>query len=347
MNSVRLLVIKEAHGAFASTTLDQLADHLRRGDLLVVNDAATLPASLLGALLANESLTAPPVEIRLMAPDRSMAAQRLAWPVVIFGEGDWRTPTENRAPPPRLVVGDRLSFPGGLSAEVVAEDPLSPRLVRVRLDVSGEPSGNDDAVHHALYAAGRLVQYAYRQAPLSLWDHQTPFATVPVAVEPPSSGLRLTWRVLLGLQALGVEVVSLTHGTGLSSTGDPAIDAALPFPERYEIPPATALALAKARAGGRRILAVGTGVTRALESAALAAPDGVVQAGAGVARLKIGKHHQRRIVSGILTGMHEVASSHRELIDSFASRSLVDGAYASARAQGFVWHEVGDLCLIL
>ena len=168
----RLLVIDPCRGAFADACVTELPGLLRAGDLLVVNDAATLPASL---------LTDREIEVRL-AGELDDGCHR----AVLFGAGDWRTPTERRPAPPLLTRGERLGFGADLEAEVVAVSTLSPRLVTLRFSAKGA------ALLALLYAHGRLVQYSHVEAPLALWDLQTAYGSRPWAVEPPSAGLPLT-----------------------------------------------------------------------------------------------------------------------------------------------------------
>ena len=136
---------------------------------------------------------------------------------------------------------------------------LSPRLVWIRFD------GGRERVWAALYLRGRPIQYAYEQLPLALARVQTPYAARPWASEMPSAGRPLRLSLLARMRARGVELAWLTHAAGLSSTGDPALDAALPFPERYELPQATVAAVAATRRRSGRVVAVGTTVVRALE----------------------------------------------------------------------------------
>ena len=131
---------------------------------------------------------------------------------------------------------------------------------------------------------------------------------------------------------------------GISSAGEKELDALLPLPEYYQIPQATAEAVNRALQEKRRVIAIGTSVTRALESAAKA--DNRVQPGEGIARLLLKPSYKRKIVSGILTGMHENSTSHFQLLQSFASRQLLEKAYAGAKKRGYLWHEFGDSCLI-
>jgi len=254
-DAVRLVVIDRAGGEPRVTKVARLPELFRGGDLLIVNDAATLPASLRGSIRGAE------IEVRLSAP---VDGNRLH--AVVFGAGDYRTRTEDRPPPPPLAIGDRVQL-GGITATVTA-------LAGRRVELTTRQSG--DALWQALYAAGRPVQYAHRSEPLALWTVQTAYAARPWSVEMPSAGRPLTWDVLLGLRRAGVAIARLTHAAGLSSTGDDVLDRALPWPERYELPAATVDAIRQARARGGRVIAVGTTVVRALEAASL---TGALRAG--------------------------------------------------------------------
>jgi S-adenosylmethionine:tRNA ribosyltransferase-isomerase len=162
----------------------------------------------------------------------------------------------------------------------------------------------------------------------------------------PSAGRPLAWSLVSTLRTLGVRVAALTHAAGLSSTGDPDLDAALPFPERFDVPRATVSAVAAARAERRRVVAVGTTVVRALEGCA-ALHGGQLVAGEGTTDLRIDGRFRPRLVDGLLTGMHEVGSSHRELLRAFAPESLLASAFSHAEAGGYLDHEFGDACLVL
>src|SRR5262249_25475051 len=160
--------------------------------------------------------------------------------------------TEHRAAPPALRPGDRIDFAPELAAVVERVAKLSPRLVELRFDREG------DALWSALYRHGRPVQYAYEPAPLSPARVPTPYAPRPWASEMPSAGRPLRVALIAQVARRGVAIASLTHAAGLSSTGDPDLDAALPLPERYEIPASTAEAVRASRAAGGRVIAVGT-----------------------------------------------------------------------------------------
>jgi len=330
----RLLAVDPRGGRFQDHQVGDLPALLAPRDLVVVNDAATLPASLLGRTGAGDA-----VELRLLeAPVEGQAR------AVLFGAGDWRTPTEHRPVPPRLKAGDQIAIapesPDPVLVSVAAVDPERPRLLTVRFAPTAEP------LWAALYRYARAVQYSYVKAPLELWHVQTAYAARPWAVEPPSAGRPLRWSLLEAMRQKGVALATLTHGAGLSNTGDPAIDAALPLPERYEIPRATVDAVAAARAGGGRVIAVGTTVVRALEGSA-ADHGGELVAGAGVTAFKLGPGTRRRVVDGVLTGMHEPSSSHFQLLLAFADDALLRRAHSHALSHGYLWHEFGDSCLVL
>lgn len=323
---VALVVIDRARGAVDVRPFAALPALLAPGDLVVVNDAATWPASLRATTPRGDRL-----ELRLTTgafrPGETVAA-------VLFGDGDWRTRTEHRPPPPRVDEGDELQV-----------GDVALRVARVRGRIAHVVTPADDAGFRALYRAGRPVQYAHVARDLAPWDVQTTYAGRPWAVEMPSAGRPLSWEVLAGLALRGAAVAPLTHAAGLSSTGDPALDAALPMPERYDIPPATAAAIAAASGRGARVVAIGTTVVRALESAAVA--RGRVAAGPGVAELVLGPAHPPRVVDAVLSGLHEPTESHFRLLEAFAPRPLLLAASRRAADLDLATHELGDTLLVL
>jgi S-adenosylmethionine:tRNA ribosyltransferase-isomerase len=202
-----------------------------------------------------------------------------------------------------------------------------------------------DALWPALYRAGAPVQYSYLKEPLALWDVQTSWASRPWAMEPPCAGFALSWEALLDLRRGGVRFAWLTHGASLSSAGDASLDARLPWTERFDIPESTVAAVSRAGAEGRRVIAIGTTVVRALEGAA--ASDDSLQPGQGTTNLVIGPGFRPRIVSGILTGMHEPGDSHYRLLRAFAPEPLLAEAHRFADVAGFETHEFGDVAVVL
>ena len=322
----RLLYVDPRQGTVADRRLADLGALLRAGDVLVVNDAATLPASLRGRTARGAS-----VELRLAGQKERQ------WSAVLFGDGDWTRRTEDRPEPPPLRPGDTVQCGEGLRATVCAVDPDTPRLLEIEFDLEGP------AFWSALYRWGRPVQYSYLRAPLALWHVQTAYAARPWAMEPPSAGRPLTWSLLAELRGRGVEITSVTHAAGLSSTGDPALDARLPLPERFEVRATAVMAVAQARQRAGRVIAVGTTVVRALETAAA---SGHLAARAGYTALRIGPGFRPRVVDGLLTGIHEPDSSHFALLAAFASPDLLRSAHRFAEEHAYLGHEFGDSCLV-
>ena len=326
----RLLVIDPSSETLEDARIGDLPRFLRAGDLLVANDAATLPASL-----ALRGPGGEPVELRL-----AHRHDDGAWDAVLFSAGDWRTRTELRAPPPTLSLGAVLTCGGDLRAEVEACSDRSPRLVTVRFSHEGE------AFWRRLYALGRPVQYAHLRDDLALWDVQTPFASRPWSMEMPSAGRPLSWALMRAIREVGVEVAAVTHAAGLSSTGDDALDAQMPWPERSDIPQATVGAVDRCHARGGRVIAVGTSVVRALEGRAVIA-GGALAAGTAMTDLVLGEGSSLRVVDGIFTGMHEPGTSHFALLTAFASAPLLHASLRYAAGRHYLQHEFGDSALVL
>jgi len=327
--AVRLMGLDRDDGTFTDHRFEELSELLRPGDLLVVNDAATLPASLRGSAHGH------PVELRLLGP-----ADDDLFHAIVMGAGNWTVDTDARPAPPLLCAGDAIELGDGFEARVVSRLPLSDRLLAVRFNRV------DEALWAALYAHGRVVQYAHVREPLELWSAQTVYGGRPWAAEMPSAGRPLTWSILQQARRRGVSLAAITHAAGLSATGDPVIDAALPLPERYDIPAATVAAVAGTRRAGGRVIAVGTTVVRALEGSVLR-NGGQLVAGEGVTDLIVGPGFAPRIVDGILSGIHSPHESHFQLLLAFADADLLHRAWEHAVDVGYLCHEFGDTSLIL
>jgi S-adenosylmethionine:tRNA ribosyltransferase-isomerase len=326
----RLLFIEPRRDTWRDGRIRELASWLAPGDLVIVNDAGTLPASFTASDSRGNQF-----ELRLAA---DLGDGR--WRAVLFGDGDWRTRTEDRVPAPRLAPGQVVRLSSWLTATVEEVDPGSARLVLVRFSLQGA------ALWLALYRCGRPVQYSHLVRPLEIWHAQTPFASRPWAVEMPSAGRPLSWALIADLRRRGIRIAPLTHAAGLSSTGDPTIDAALPFPERFDLPQRTVDAVAQTRAAGGRVIAVGTTVVRALEGCA-AMHGGELVSGESTTDLRIRAGFRPRVANGVLSGLHEVGTSHRELLEAFGPAPLLSRAFAHAETRGYVGHEFGDTCLVL
>lgn len=307
---VRLLVLDRATGAASHSRFDRLGDFLRPGDLLILNNSRTLPAVLPTSGPAGE-----PVEIRL--------AHRL-------GPDTWRALLVGRAQ-----SGDQLRLREGLTARIEYASEAEP-LAIIRFSCSGA------ALYDALYRIGQPVRYEYIDQPWALDYYQTVFAAVPGSVEMPSAGRAFTWELLLGLRRRGIGAAFLSLHAGLSYfLDDRWVKDPRYTPEEYAIPAATADAIARTKQAGGRVIAVGTTVVRALETAALSGQL------AGWASLFIDRTFPLQWVDGLLTGLHEPEATHLDLLSAFMAPELLCSAYQGAIDQGYLWHEFGDANLIL
>jgi S-adenosylmethionine:tRNA ribosyltransferase-isomerase len=327
----KLLVVRPG-GGIEHWPRSALPDLLRPGDLVAANDAATLPASLSGTHLP----TGRAIEVRLAGRLSLESAQVSDFSAVVFGAGDFRTRTEDRPQPPALASGDRLAL-GPLGA-TVARVLGHPRLVLLHFD------GSPNRIWEGLARHGRPIQYSHVPDPLALWDVWSSLAGPPVAFESPSAGFALGWRVLASLAARGIRVATLTHAAGLSSTGDPALDARLPFDEAYRIPVSTSQAIHDARKNRGRIVAIGTTVVRALEHAA--SVDGAVAPGERLATQTIGAGSRLRVVDVLLSGTHESGSSHYELLRAFVDNATLRRMDEQLQSRRYRTHEFGDSVLV-
>ncbi len=326
------LLVVDAGRRIGHAPRSAFVNFLRPGDLVVANDAATLPASLRGT----HARTGAPVEVRLAGRPSLKPEDVNRFSAVVFGEGDFRTRTEDRPAPPPLSQGDRLVL-GPLRARVERTLGHS-RLVSLLFE------GTPDEVWAGLARHGRPIQYAHMREPLALWDVWTRIAGPPVAFEPPSAGFALDWHALAEMRGRGAEFATITHAAGISSTGDEELDRLLPFDEPYRIPEATAAAVRRAKSQGGRVIAVGTTVVRALEHAA--GGGATVRAGEGVATQRLGPSSRLRVVDAILSGTHEPGTSHYELLRAFLDDATLRRTVTELDARGYRTHEFGDSVMI-
>lgn len=310
------------------TQLKHLEDYLDAGDLLVINRSATLPSSFRGHLERSGEF----IEIRLAAFQGPDEKHLQNWLAFSFGAGSWRMPTEQREAPPEIRTGDKIIFADDLYAEVL--DCQAQRLLRIRFQL--------DPVS-AMYRNGKPIQYSYLTDELEVWDQQSIFSGAPISVEAPSASFQFTWQQILRLKAKGVRIATLLHGAGISSAGSAELDQLLPLSEWYDIPQSTVEKLSLAKKQNKKIIAVGTSVLRALESAW---SFDHLKAGAALTNLKITKEHIVQTATGIITGMHEVGASHRQILNSFCPCEMIAEAYRQAEAKNYLGHEYGDLSLI-
>jgi S-adenosylmethionine:tRNA ribosyltransferase-isomerase len=251
---------------------------------------------------------------------------------VVFGEGNYRTPTERRPSPPELRPGDRLQM--GPLAATVLQLLGHPRYVLVRFE------GASASIWEGLARHGRPIQYSHIPIPLSVWDTWTPIAGPPVAFEPPSAGFALDWRTLDAIYRRGVHFATITHAAGISSTGDAELDARLPFDEPYRITESAARLIRLGRVAGGRLIAIGTTVVRALEHAV--SFHGSLRETTDVATNRIGAATELRVVDAILSGTHEPGTSHHQLLSAFVDQRTLDKMDQILQQHSYRTHEFGD-----
>jgi S-adenosylmethionine:tRNA ribosyltransferase-isomerase len=298
------------------------------GDVIVANDAATLPAGIFGV----HQRSGQPIEVRL-AGGRSVSPEDVQqFSAVVLGEGNYRTPTELRPSPPELRPGDTLQL-GPLTATVL-ELLGHHRLVMIRFEGPGA------RIWEGLARHGHPIQYSHISTPLAIWDTWTPIAGPPVAFEPPSAGFALDWSTLDALHRRGVHFATITHAAGISSTGDEELDARLPFDEPYRISDSTARLIRRSQASGGRVIAIGTTVVRALEHAVYV--HGSIEETTGLATNKIGSATALRVVDAVLSGAHEPGTSHHHLLSAFVDRDTLFKMDQALEHYVYRTHEFGD-----
>ncbi|MFD5798342.1 S-adenosylmethionine:tRNA ribosyltransferase-isomerase [Streptomyces diastatochromogenes] len=320
-DDVRLLVshgTEVTHHVFA-----ELPRLLRAGDLLVVNTSPTLAAAVDGRIGHARVV----VHFSTRGDDGRWAVE--------LREPDGRGTTRARAGGP---AGTEVGLPGG--ARLVLEEPLSGRGERLWwARVSGAE------VLRVLREHGRPIRYSYTERDQPLSVYQTVFALPSPdgagSAEMPSAARPFTARLVAELVSRGVQFAPITLHTGVASAEahEP------PYPERFAVPAASARLINAVRAGDGRVIAVGTTAVRAVESAT--GPDGVVRAAEGWTDLVVTPERGVRAVDGLLTGLHEPEASHLLMLEAVAGRAAVDRAYEEALRGLYLWHEFGDVHLIL
>ncbi|KYC36351.1 S-adenosylmethionine:tRNA ribosyltransferase-isomerase [Scytonema hofmannii PCC 7110] len=321
---VRLMAIDRINNKVEHTRFDRLSEFLRPGDLLVFNSSRTLPACLNGCEMPRGDC----MEVRLAQhlPDDSWLALLFCQRGDPFSCG--------------LRSGMKIDFEQGLTGTVYERDVNIPRLWKLRFSKSGTE------LMDLLYRLGRPVRYEYVSAPWELDYYQTVYAKEPGSAEMPSAGRAFTWKLLLDLKRQGVNTAYIVLHTGLSSYMDDALDAQHPASEEeYLISESAAQKINQTHFNGGRVIAVGTTVVRALES--VADETGKVKAKHGYTRLHITANHRLKTVNGLLTGMHEPEASHLDLLTAFLSADKIRDSYEEAVQKQYLWHEFGDLNLIV
>ena len=324
---VRMLVSRAATGQLSHHRFSELPGLLRPGDLIVVNTSGTLPAAVpaVPAVRATAATRGGP------APSGAELAVHFSGP---RPDGSWLV--ELRAirgpatvPYPGGTPGEVIELPGG--AGLTLDRRVTGRLWQARLSTAVVPY---------LLRHGVPIRYSYVRQDWPLAAYQTVFATRPGSAEMPSASRPFTPEVVTRLVAEGITFAPLTLDTGVSSLeGDEE-----PYPEPFDVPPATARLVNLTRRTGGRVIAAGTTVVRALETAF---DGGRVVPSAGWTSHVVTPQTGVRAVDGLLTGLHEPRSSHLRMLAAFAGPELLSSCYEAAITSGYLWHEFGDVHLLL
>ena len=314
-DDIRLMV--SSPDSHQHTTFRDMAQFLNAGDVLVVNNSATLPASL-------------PAEGNTGKFRLNLSTN--------YGRGLWLTEPRwsfSQPGPMPIKKGDSITI-GNMQGRFIAPFPNLKRLWFVQFE---------GCVECNIKRIGEAIRYGYVEDAYPIEHYQTVFARVPGSAEMPSAAYPFTERVVDSLHSKGVQIADITLHTGVSSLEVEVdeIEEHPLYPEPFVIPENTANILNQAKAEGRRVIAVGTTVVRALESGW----DGnQVKASSGFTRLyvhpKVGVH----VVDGLITGLHDPVTSHLAMLYTIAGESLIKEAYVEAIKEGYLWHEFGDSHLI-
>jgi len=325
-DGARLLVLDRASGARRHAVVRDLPSLLRPGDLLVVNATRVVPAKLRGA-----KQTGGAAEALVLGP----GAQPGAWRALVGCRG-------------RLRVGQRFVF--ARDARSLEATILAIGLPGAEVELAFPPGASP-------YDVGEtpLPPYIRRDAPAGAdaERYQSVFARVPGSVAAPTASLHLSEPLLAALAAAGVERAEVVLHVGPGTfrpLGPEQIESGRLHPERFELPPETAGAIARARERGGRVVAVGTTTTRVLEACAYERDPGtrgLVKAQAGETSLFLRPGHRFAVVDALLTNFHLPRSSLLVLVAAFAGREAVLEAYADAVARGYRFYSYGDAMLVL
>lgn len=326
-DEVRLLVSYRSDGHIVHSQFRRVGDFLQAGDLLVINTSGTMNA----ALHANRS-DGTALELHL-----STRLPANLWIVEVRAHHDKGTrPFYDMLPGETLRLEHdafvTLHTPYSLSEEGIL--PLHARLWIATLHLPCP-------LQEFLASYGFPIRYNYVKEQWPLDYYQTVYVTEAGSAEMPSAGRAFTPALITNLVAHGVQIAPLLLHTGVASleSHEP------PYEEFYRVPPETAQLVNQARATGRRIIAVGTTVVRALET--VTTPDGTTHPGEGLTRLVVTPARGMRAVNALLTGLHEPQATHLAMLEALASHAHLQIAYQEALREQYLWHEFGDLHLLL
>lgn len=323
-DEVRLMASYTGDDAITHTRFTSLPSLLRRGDVLVVNESATVNAALPAVRHDGER-----IELHL--------SQRLPddrWVVELRRLGEHGT-----LPLRTAVEGEVLALPAGAHVQLLAPYGDHASLNNTRLWLASAKQVAN--VNQYLDRYGSPIRYGYVTRPWPLSYYQTIFAREPGSAEMPSAARPFSARVLDGLARRGVRVAPIVLHTGVSSLEEHEP----PYAEYFRVDAPTAHIVNDARGRGGRIIAVGTTAVRALES--VAAPDGTVAEGSGWTDLIVTPERGIYAVDALLTGFHEPRASHLAMLEALAGREHLESAYAAALGSKYLWHEFGDVHLLM
>jgi S-adenosylmethionine:tRNA ribosyltransferase-isomerase len=329
--AARLMVSRIADDAIAHARFHDLPGFLAPGDVVVVNASATIPAAIDAERV---DLRGESERIRVHFSSPAQGAGVKHWVLELR-----RRTSHGTAPLLDARPGERLRLAGGARATLI--EPFLPPAdpLRVRLWLAALTGAADVLAHLARH--GEPIRYPYVRDPWPLASYQTMFAAEPGSAEMPSAGRAFTPDVVAVLARRGVRVVPIVLHTGVASleADEP------PCPERYRVPRATAAVINAVKDSGGRVIATGTTVVRALET--VADRGGRALAGHGWTDVVVTPQRGLRVVDGIITGFHEPRASHLAMLEALAGRRHLARAYAAALSHGYLWHEFGDLHLVL
>ncbi|TDQ42775.1 S-adenosylmethionine:tRNA ribosyltransferase-isomerase [Aureibacillus halotolerans] len=307
-SKVRLLHFDSLTKQMKHKQFERLPEVFRKGDVVVLNTSRTIPAVL---------HTMKGEEIRL-----SRQCRKGVWDVLFVK-------------PPKRVFH---RFPGGLTGKIVGRGSESP-LIQMAFSLQGA------VFFEHLYRHGDVVRYEHLSHPWSLRYFQTVYANEPGSVEMPSAGRAFTWKLINDLQRKGVKVESICLHAGLSYYGNDSWPSPALHPEPFTVSQKTVETIKHAKENGGRVVAVGTTVVRALESAH--SPGGVLQPTKGETALYVTAESALSVVDGLLTGFHEFEASHLDMLTAFVTKEDLEAMYQEALKERYLWHEFGDMNLIL
>src|SRR5437763_5990395 len=315
----RLLVARRAARTIEHRTFSALPELLAPGDVVVINVSSTLPAAV-PARRSNG--TKVRVHFATKAPHLEDDGR-----VVEIRSADGSRPA-------RLPAGERLDLRGGAQLDLVAPYASGQRLMLARFCCALP-------VDEYLEQHGEPIRYAHVRCPWPLEAYQNVYAISPGSAEMPSAGRPFTRELLSRLVAHGVGVAPITLHAGVSSpeSHEP------PFPEWFEVSEHAADTICQARHQGGRVIAVGTTVVRALESAATS--DGCACARSGWTGHVVTPECGVRTIDGLITGWHDPEASHLLMLEAIAGPELLHASYIAALEAGDLWHEFGDSHLVL